>query len=499
MPASSVLRRHVLAQATTAGRLAFETTIVLGGAAVVGVLVALAARAQLVERDQASVVLALLAACAGSAAVGFGHTAGRIAGNRRADWLIPALALYCVVVVPGTAMLPAATGDAPVPNAGLLVAYVMIMLLIVAGVLPPRRWGSKIGWVVACATAVVAAGLHRVDVGPAHVPTAHQVGAGLLVAWFVVSIAVVVSGYRAGSAPLWRMGLGFGIIAPAHLYLLVLRDQALTEPSLVFATLRLLGVLVVLFGARQLLRRNLNDVLSERFDHQEDIRLATLRLEQAARTTAERDHELRNCLSGLSGIATMLGTEEGDGARELARSAVRSEFVRMSELLDGRSEAVAPGLYDAGRVVLDLAALWQLTGMRVTSTAPEGLIVTGRPATLAQALTNVLANCARHAPGTDVTIAARRRGVAVTVQVRDNGPHPSSVGPGGRTARPGARVGLAISRRLVEADGGELTVLPANGDRPGFTVVITLRALPAPRSEPADGPMVAAVPGTSPR
>ena len=446
-----------------------------------------------VDRGQAHVVLAMLAACVGAAAVGLGHTAGRLVGNRRADWLIPAMALYSVVIVPATALLPAA----PAPDVigpGLLVVYCAIALLLLAAICPPARSGSRIGWITAGVAGLLAFTLGEAAGASsgiaAHLVLPLPVSLAVLVAWCTISTAVVVAGYRLGSAPLWRVGLGFGVIAIAHLYRLA-HPPAIPAPSMVFAALRLLGTVVVLFGVAQLLRRALNVVIEERFSHQEDLRVAHMRAEQLMRESAARDHELRNCLTGISGMTTILDTIPLDAPRKRARSAFHNELDRMSGLLDRSGTGPRVTVYDAGRVVDELVALWQLAGLRVESIVAATLPAVGRVSTLAQVLTNILANCARHAPGAKVTVAGRRVGRVVTIQVSDDG---GQAGLAELPGPPGMGIGLAISRQLVEAEGGRLYVTTIRGDRRGYTVAVDLPglirgpggadiadALPAPR------------------
>lgn len=354
------------------------------GATFVGLLAAAVSVSTLIDRAAAHLVLSLLAAGVGAAAVGLGQTAGRMAGNRRADWLIPAFALYSAVIVPGTALLPE---DAASINVGMLTAFMMIVVLLLAGIRPPARSGSRIGWVLAGAGATLALVLNGTVIVVPQMGSALAsplpVSIGVLAVWCSVSTAVVVAGFRAASPPLWRLGLGFGSIATAHLYR-VSRPESFGEPSLVFAALRLLGVVVVLFGMAQLLRRALEMVLSERFSHQEDLRLAALQVERLTRDVAERDHELRNCLTGLTGMTKMLAVLEVDEPRGNARSAALSELGRMSELLDRSGDGSSCGVYDAALVVRELAALWKLAGLDLEVVTPAELTVIGRASTLAQ-------------------------------------------------------------------------------------------------------------------
>lgn len=468
------IRERLPTQRTVTGRLAVEAGLVVAGVTMVGESAGRLSALSAVDRYYVHYVLALLAAGIGAAAVAFGHTAGRIAGNRRAAWLIPALAIYCIVVVPSTALPPGGPQEVTAPRPALLFGCITVAVLLLTAIRPPARASTRDGWLaaVACALLILAFGaLSRVFPGTVPAPTSSAaLNLVVLLGWCTVSTAVVVAGYRAGSSPLWRVGLGFGVIASAHVYR-AFRPEPITDPSLVFAALRLLGVVVVLLGMAQLLRRELGAVLTERFAHQEELLLANIRAEQLAQDAAEREHELRNGISGLMGITQLLGNSPGG---ERARSAAIAELRRLTDLLDRRPRSHTAYLYCPTEVVQELAALWRVTGVNIEVTATPGLMAVGRPPVLAQVLTNLLTNCARHAPGAMVRIVVRRDGGAVVVQVRDDGPGLIAPAP---TA--GAGIGLRISRRLLRGEGGELRVHPRDRRWPGYTVSIELVAGPS--------------------
>ena len=69
-------------------------------------------------------------------------------------------------------------------------------------------------------------------------------------------------------------------------------------------------------------------------------------------------------------------------------------------------------------VLAGLVALRRDAGVTL-SVAPD-LQLRGDPAVLAQIVTNLLVNCARHAPGADVTVTARSGNGVVSIEVRDD-------------------------------------------------------------------------------
>lgn len=201
--------------------------------------------------------------------------------------------------------------------------------------------------------------------------------------------------------------------------------------------------------------------------------------EAALTAVAERDHELRNLVAGLTGAASVLGTPGFDlpGEGGLLFAAARAELSRLQAMLNG-GRAQGPRLTAVGPILRDLAAVHGASGTDVR------VIVEGDPltavdgSTVAQVIANLLVNCARHAPGAAVRIRARRTGERVLVEVADNGP---GLPPGaadallGRGVRgpgsSGSGLGLTIAADLLRARGGSLA-LRSSGR--GVTAVVEL-------------------------
>lgn len=115
---------------------------------------------------------------------------------------------------------------------------------------------------------------------------------------------------------------------------------------------------------------------------------------------------------------------------------------------------------------------------------------------LAQVVSNLLANCDRHAHGTAVVIRAFRRGDRAVVEVADDGPGiPPDVAEAvlRRGVRQGSGagegLGLHISRQLVEGVGGALRVLAAER---GCVVEVELPVTAAPGGHQRGVPAVLA-------
>ena len=172
-------------------------------------------------------------------------------------------------------------------------------------------------------------------------------------------------------------------------------------------------------------------VESAQWRQQEELATAALHMGRAQEAAAERDHELRNGLAGLAGITHLLSDDTGSPDHERLRHAVLAELGRLHAILDGGLPDALPDVdYAVEPVLAGLVAL--RADARVTLSVAPDLHLRGDPAVLAQIVTNLLVNCARHAPGADVAVTARSRqrgGV-------DRGArHGSRVAAGGRTGR----------------------------------------------------------------
>lgn len=249
--------------------------------------------------------------------------------------------------------------------------------------------------------------------------------------------------------------------------------------------------------------------ISERKRLEEELE-RLLQKEQEARAEAERrraelervtesrarlmrgfSHDVRNPLNVADMQAWML--ENGRPFGELAgpqresvlriRRSLRTAIGLIDDLLElSRAEAGQLDLVlvetDVGRlvheVVEDFRAPAGAVDMVLQAQAPPGAQVKTDPARIRQVLANLLSNAVKYAPGSRVTVAARPDapggpgpGSWLALSVQDTGP---SIAPDQRDlvfqeytrldpgAQPGARIGLAISRRIARLLGGDLTL-----------------------------------------
>lgn len=213
-------------------------------------------------------------------------------------------------------------------------------------------------------------------------------------------------------------------------------------------------------------------------------------------------HDLRTPLSAITGAATTLRDRYGElqpGQRDELVGAICDEAERLERLVANLLDMsrLQSGVLEVKRDWVPLeevvgAALSQVErqlGHRpVRVTLPPGLpLVPVDPVLLEQVFCNLFDNAARYTPpGSAITVGARAIEGAVEVTVDDEGP---GLEPGsetrvfekfyrGNVTSPGAGLGLAICRGVVEAHGGCLVAgrAPSGGAR--FTITLPLVGQP---------------------
>ena len=219
---------------------------------------------------------------------------------------------------------------------------------------------------------------------------------------------------------------------------------------------------------------------------------------------ANVSHELRTPLTAVRGYVEALldGVADGDEARRfldtIARHTQRMErlvrdLLRLARL-DARQEPIdrAPCSVEQlfsdveSELVATLAARRQSV---VHEIAPDATVVSGDPAKLHDAISNLLENATHYAPeGSRILMGSARRNGTIVLTIADEGPgippadlnrvferfyrvdkaRPRGSGDGG------TGLGLAIVKHLVELHGGRVTA----ANRPGGGAVFTVE-LPA--------------------
>lgn len=227
------------------------------------------------------------------------------------------------------------------------------------------------------------------------------------------------------------------------------------------------------------------------------------RAAQAARSEAARERFKAELLAGVShDLRTPLSTivftlqslqrfadHEPVERAELLKLA-ESEARRLAELVDvlltsSRVEAGASPVHlepaSVGEIVGSALRSANIDAERVALSIPEGLpLVCADPALAARALANVVANAAKYAAPSLVTIEARCEAHSVVLDICDRGPglgaNPERLfqkfvrGASGDGRAPGLGLGLSLARDFMELQGGALTAANREGGGARFTL-----------------------------
>jgi two-component system OmpR family sensor kinase len=218
---------------------------------------------------------------------------------------------------------------------------------------------------------------------------------------------------------------------------------------------------------------------------------------------ADASHELRTPLTSILANLELLEAELAGEQQEMAASALRSSR-RMRRLV---ADLLLLARADAGREAtmapVDLAAIAREAAVEagalsadhpISLDAPDRVTVTGVADDLHRLAGNLVENALIHTPsGTPVTVSVRRDGPSAVLEVADRGPgvppdmrervferFARAGGDGER--RRGSGLGLAIVRAVVDAHGGSVQLLDAEGG--GARFVVTLPAAGAQAPEP---------------
>lgn len=231
------------------------------------------------------------------------------------------------------------------------------------------------------------------------------------------------------------------------------------------------------------------------FERSEDIALRGERLRMLGEAVNLIAHEVKNALNGLRIGLDLILQGDRTGLETRHRQAVaglRTEIERLSDFtteLLSFSKGVVPrpvemDLTDFTRKVGDLArGTAERLGVSLRILAPDGHVpVKADPSLVHVVIANLVGNALDAlagvhdaAPGVEVRV--ERRGTTARVRVSDNGP---GVPEGLRerlfepfvTGKPsGVGIGLALSRRIARAHGGDLVL---EREAPGATFLFTL-------------------------
>jgi two-component system OmpR family sensor kinase len=438
--------------------------------------------------ESTQLVLQLATAAGAAAAAVLADQCARLAvtpaERARLRALNAGLCSYALIVVPLT--LAQLDTSSPFLQTARIVAFAGFLLLLgQAASRRPRPWAGR--WqgltLVALATAAASTvAFHFPVVGtPA---TLRWAVVAVLLGWLALAVLMLVQGFRADDALRWRLGLGLTIIAVAHLVRFG-TDWRGPQAELGFPALRLLAVLVFLAALGAAVRAMLRD-LRERRRHESEFASASVAaLRRSEQRYAEREHEMRNLITGLAGLSHVLGSSPRAIAEntELV-TALRTELDRLSGLLDGDRCGTqgAEDSADVAKLLNRLVLLRRAARESIELDSEQEVHACIAPPVLAQVTVNLLANCRRHAGGAPVHVRVRRVEDRVRIEVHDEGggaspPRPRTVFPRGHRDPDGggSGLGLHLSAELLRVYDGRLWLGPS----PDFSGAVAVVDVPA--------------------
>jgi signal transduction histidine kinase/CheY-like chemotaxis protein len=246
--------------------------------------------------------------------------------------------------------------------------------------------------------------------------------------------------------------------------------------------------------------------------------VTALRAASAAKSEflANMSHELRTPLNAIIGFSDLMRTEPAVGRNSLVPTewihhihssgnhllGLINEILDLAKVESGQVELHREAVFlpDAvAEVVSSLRALSEHKQLEVT-VAVASLSVNADRMRLRQIVTNLLANAIKFTPaGGQIFLAGRRFGADVALSVADTGPGIAAAdhhrvfeefqqaGEQGARAQ-GTGLGLALTRRLVDAHRGRLELESELGHGARFTVYLPVAPAPANGAAPgADG------------
>jgi two-component system sensor histidine kinase BaeS len=199
-------------------------------------------------------------------------------------------------------------------------------------------------------------------------------------------------------------------------------------------------------------------------------------------------HEVRSPVAALAAVAEALADlDDGPGRRELVRLALGACAAIERIVTDIKVASVRPVPVDVGTLVDDLVAARVVAGVAVEARVEAGLPrLEADPVRLRQALDNLVTNAIVHGGGhIVVTVASSTGGLVFSVADEGEGISAADAArifePGVRLdeGRAGSGLGLALTKAIVDAHRGTITVESTPGRGATFTIV-----LPTDRLQP---------------
>jgi signal transduction histidine kinase len=415
----------------------------------------------------------------------------RVTGSSTALWTA-AGGFVAAAMVAARRVLPASdVGIAPDTIGALALACTVVLAVVVACValgpeLQHRIRPAHIALLVIGMLVVLHPTLQTLDLGlrtrtdPTPGSTGRLVIAG---AWLLAGTLLTRRARRSASVTHAWLGLFTFALAGAEAVGALQIGQGVTSNPMRFAVVAL-GALGVTYASEADLRSSIARQASELDDTRARYSAVDHRARDAQAAAAERAHEARNALAAIDGaIRTLEKYQDRLAADTKAQlsAGMAHEIVRLQRLVDVDEKLEPPTVFRVSEVLTPVVMLARTQGLEVESDLrPDVEALASRDATI-EAVQNLLINAQRHAAGHGVVLQLGTDGERAIIRVLDRGPgvpaeHREAIfergRPGGETG--GRGFGLYLSRRLVEAQGGSLTVSDRQGGGARFELVLPL-------------------------
>ncbi len=405
-----------------------------------------------------------------------------------------ALVVFAVVAFPTSMAARSVAATGVLGALARLVAAVTVAALLVPALggvmvnsrLHPRRLAGAGVAVAIGAFLVLAAAVDILDAGLATSPVASAgLDVGAAVIWLGVAGLCLRAGVRRTSPSAAWSSAAIALLGMAGLVRGLAGDRGAGSSLVAVAALTLLAAVVAVTNAGADARDALSGEGNQLLETSGALADAERLLADVEARRTELVHDARSMISALDAASTTLDRHADALDEASSHAAARGDVRRAGaagpphrgfDCRPHRSLRRSPTCSDR---------LSRRSGSRgLTSSArAEDVWALGRPDDVAQAVRNLLVNASAHAPGRPVTVRAQSENGTVLLVVEDRGPGiPAGLrdqvfdrgvgaGPGG-----GSGLGLHVARRLMRAQGGDVTVAGRPGGGASFVV-----SLPAAR------------------
>ena len=419
------------------------------------------------------------------------HLRWRLVGDAAAAWLTPALALWAVTAIADALLLSTdvAGGEAIrwLRWGGLLTSLALASRALTAPMVDARIRPRRL-FLGSVASVLAAAGLGTTVaalLGQPGIVEGRAIDVVLSVAWLLVGAGFVVRGRREGRSFLGWIGVLLLLFAYGHLLVLVPASSE-SIAHIGSRVLEVAGLLAAVVGATTALAQAYLEQSGRLLQAETQKRTAEARVQEDLARDAERAHEARNALTAIEGATRALqaySDQLREDDREALTAAVSAEIARLQRLVGNPQRGGAAGRFRVAEAIAAVVTCQRSLGAWIVVEVPDELVAVGSPTDTAEVVQNLLQNAHRYAGGR-ITISAALDGNRVAIRVADEGPgvdrhdrerifERGVRGRGGERTE-GSGLGLYVSARLMQEQGGDLRVEDRNGAAAGACFVAEL-------------------------